>query len=73
MLLSFKQNQTIGEIMMTYVGDNIFNEFTLEKSFDDEKLHRRIELPQLAKFGIDVFTQLEVFCLLGVVHGDLKF
>ena len=35
LILSAKQSRTLGEILMTYVGNDIFDEFGLASSFED--------------------------------------
>lgn len=73
LVLSAKQSRSLGEIMMTFVGNNIFIEFNLASSFEDKLYHQRIELNKLATIGIQIISQLEVLHKLGYVHGDLKF
>lgn len=43
-VLSAKQSRTLGEILMTYVGNDIFVEFNLSNSFEDPIYHQRVEL-----------------------------
>lgn len=73
LVLSAKQSRSLGEIMMTFVGNNIFIEFNLASSFEDKLYHQRIELSKLSYIGIQIVSQLEVLHKLGMVHGDLKF
>lgn len=46
-VLSAKQSRSLGEILMTYVGKNIFDQFDLSKSFEDVNYHQALELRQL--------------------------
>lgn len=73
-ILSCKCCQTHGEILMTNVGENLYNLYNISRCFDNPKLHMGIhDLNLLTKIGIDLVSQLEVLHTLGFVHNDLKF
>ena len=52
LIVSAKLSSSLGEIMMTYAGPDIFEVFNIEKSLNDSKLHSCLTLKQLSDVGM---------------------
>lgn len=72
-ILSAMKSSSLGEILMSYSGQDCFVEFELCHSIGDKSLHNCFNLKQLADCAHQLISQLEVFHKLGYTHGDLKF
>lgn len=72
-IISAKLSNSLGEILMSYSGNDIFQEFDIHKSLEDQTLHTCFTLKEISKMGMQLISQLEVIHKLGYTHGDLKF
>jgi hypothetical protein len=43
-IISAKISKSLGEIMMTFCGKDIFEEFELQKSLEDDNYHKKFTL-----------------------------
>lgn len=73
MIISAKLSSSLGEIMMSYVGKDIFEVFKIERSLNDPAQHRGLSLQQISELGMQIISQLEILHKMGYTHGDLKF
>lgn len=55
-IFTSKVSDHIGEIMMSYIGQNIYDEFKLEKSFQDSILHQKVDQHKVLKIGTQLIT-----------------
>lgn len=72
-IISAKLSSSLGEIMMSYVGKDIFEVFNIERSLNDPAQHRGLSLQQISQLGMQIISQLEILHKMGYTHGDLKF
>ena len=72
-IISAKLTNTLGEIMMSYCGPDLFQYFQIEKSLEDKTQHQRVSLQTMSDIGMQIVSQLEILHKLGFTHGDLKF
>lgn len=73
MIISAKVTSTLGEILMTYSGRNLFDLFDIGSSLEDAINHKPFTLKQLSDLGMQLTSQLEIIHQLGFTHGDIKF
>lgn len=64
---------TLGEIVMSYVGNDIFDVFNISQSLDDASTHIKLSHNEISDLGMQIVSQLEVLHKIGYTHGDLKF
>lgn len=72
-ILSAMTASSTGEILMTYSGSNIYDEFDIRASLDDALQHKSLTHKQLSTMGMQLVSQLEILHKLGYTHGDIKF
>lgn len=71
-LLSVKEHQNKGEMLMNFVGQDIEKALRLEA---DEFLNpnfNKLEWERTYKLSIDLISQLELLSKLGYIHRDIK-
>lgn len=73
LIISAKRSNTLGELMMTFVGQDLYKQFDIQKGLEDPKYHKSLDLKTISEIGIQTISQLEILHKLGFVHGDLKF
>jgi serine/threonine protein kinase len=73
MIFSAKISNVLGEIMMSYIGKDIFEHFQIHQSLEDSMLHNCFDNKKISKMGMQLISQLEIIHKLGFTHGDLKF
>ena len=66
-------SNTLGEILMTYAGRDIFEVFEMQLSLEDSRKHKCFTLNQMSVMGMQLISQMEILHKLGYTHGDLKF
>ena len=72
-IISAKLSPTLGEIVMSYVGNDIFDVFNISQSLDDASTHIKLSHNEISDLGMQIVSQLEVLHKIGYTHGDLKF
>jgi serine/threonine protein kinase len=72
-VISAKLSNSLGEILMSYAGKDIFEVFNIQQSLEDSRKHRCLNLQNLSTMGMQIVSQLEILHKLGYTHGDLKF
>lgn len=73
LIISAKISNSMGELLMSFVGNDLFEEYNIQKSLEDPKQHKALDLKTISDIGIQTISQLEILHKLGFVHGDLKF
>jgi len=73
LIISAKMSNSIGEILMSYEGKDVFTKYNLQKSLEDPNQHKAFPINTLFDLGMQMTSQLEILHKLGFTHGDLKF
>ena len=55
-IISAKLSNTLGEIMMSYSGKDIFEEFEIHKSLEDQSQHKNFTLAEISKMGMQLVS-----------------
>jgi hypothetical protein len=55
-IISAKLSNTIGEILMSYAGQDIFTKYNIQKSLEDRRAHKGLTLQQLSDFGMQMVS-----------------
>lgn len=55
-IISAKLSNTLGEIMMSYVGQDIFELFDIETSLNDHTKHKCMDIGQLSNIGMQILS-----------------
>lgn len=72
-IISAKLSNSLGEILMSYAGRDIFDVFEIQQSLDDSHKHKCFNLKGISDIGMQIVSQMEIIHKLGYTHGDLKF
>lgn len=72
-IISAKLSSSTGEIMMSYVGKDIFEIYSIDRGLNDPTKHRALTVSELSTLGMQIISQLEILHRLGYTHNDLKF
>lgn len=56
MIISAKLSNTLGELMMSYVGRDLFDEFNIQRSLEDARMHQVISLKVLSDIGMQIIS-----------------
>ena len=71
-ILSAKLSNSVGEILMSYCGDDLFEYCNVNQTLQDPKSHVRMGFKELSEIGIQITSQLQFLHQLGYTHNDLK-
>jgi hypothetical protein len=55
-IISAKLSPTLGEIVMSYVGNDIFNVFNISHSLDDASNHIKLSHSQISDLGMQIVS-----------------
>lgn len=55
-IFSAKISNTIGELLMSYVGGDLFEEYNIEKSLEDPKEHQVIDIKTLSNIAMQTIS-----------------
>mmetsp|Transcript_3089 Transcript_3089/g.4732 ORF Transcript_3089/g.4732 Transcript_3089/m.4732 type:complete len:265 (-) Transcript_3089:771-1565(-) len=72
-IVSAKLSTSLGEILMSFAGRDVFELLEIQKSLEDPRKHKKFDLRKLSDLGMQIVSQLEIIHKLGYTHGDLKF
>ena len=59
-IISAKLSNSLGEILMSYAGKDIFDEYDIQRSLEDQNEHQGFSLSQLSDIGMQLVSQLEI-------------
>ena len=71
-ILSAKLSNSVGEILMSYCGKDMFEFCSVNTSLLDPGQHVRLGFKELSEFGIQLTSQLQFLHQLGYTHNDMK-
>jgi tRNA A-37 threonylcarbamoyl transferase component Bud32 len=66
------RGDALGEIVMSFVGETIYERFQLKRAIRDFTPFAPVRREKVSVFAINIIQQLEILHSLGLVHGDLR-
>lgn len=56
MIISAKLSNSLGEILMTYAGKDIFEVLDIQESLEDSRKHKCLNLKKLSEMGMQIVS-----------------